>query len=876
MTTISYFQRLLLGTLLLSLSVLGVQVWQEGELAVRTSWDTVALFLQPDGKGASNHRVLKLLSARKPAEGQPGHVAEYLIEVPETGVYQMWAAMSEPASWWASPVVIQVDGQSALDASGCRWQSAPFGLPHPGRVLGWIHPGALRLERGQHRLAFVVTEPRQSDGKYVAFLDGFLLTTSEAVRAPSGYRIAPELQPSWEEILREAGSYQRLSDSLKYGHEVWQEAEDCLRTNWGGKVMLVEKNGSGASGAMYLRLYTSHEPSSAEGYYADYEISVPADGDYHLWLSLSNPGSSWSSSVKVLFDDGGQVLDTAGIRWPGRPYGRGQLGWVTPGKVRLAQGRHRVSVRVTEKRRMSPHYLSFFDGFYLCTGDFTPVPGHYRIAPNLQPSWEDTVARAGSFRELKHGLEARLFREAIADIAPLELVSEEESRRIEERLLARPLPSAGGAGALHRFGLHGMEKPFILSTDDRRRTERVFELLARAGIDTLRTAELCWHRLGSTVPPELDFTEIDFQVEMARRYGMNFMFTIGYPPASFNYDRHHLSTFRPEHEQHFRDYLRLILPKYDRYAHYWEYANEVDAPQVWWRKATAKDYARDCRIVREEMRRLGVSTPLLGLAATYSRTDRHDAKGEGRAFTRAALQEGLASSLDGFSLHYAWPLRQRPFVEFFRELAPQGASRRLVNSEEAGYSHPSDVIKLFARNLYLHGMESVYYYVSRDWIEVGNPIYGGLFDVDWRPKTRLLSLAVAADAMKTRRLVAMAEPLPGVEAYLLSHPERPDDHAIVLWLNGGAEAHGSRFTRTPDPQPVSLRLPTASVTRAQSWRLEELPFDADQPTFEISSRPVVLYCRRLPAWRRLTPQEWSQAHSDTDATLTPEANLPGQ
>lgn len=130
--------------------------------------------------------------------------------------------------------------------------------------------------------------------------------------------------------------------------------------------------------------------------------------------------------------------------------------------------------------------------------------------------------------------------------------------------------------------------------------------------------------------------------------------------------------------------------------------------------------------------------------------------------------------------------------------------------------------------------------------------------------------------MKTRRLVAMAEPLPGVEAYLLSHPERPDDHAIVLWLNGGAEAHGSRFTRTPDPQPVSLRLPTASVTRAQSWRLAELPFDADQPTFEISSRPVVLYCRRLPAWRRLTPQEWSQAHSDTDATPTPEANLPGQ
>ena len=74
---------------------------------------------------------------------------------------------------------------------------------------------------------------------------------------------------------------------------------------------------------------------------------------------------------------------------------------------------------------------------------------------------------------------------------------------------------------------------------------------------------------------------------------MNFMFTIGYPPGKFNFGGHHLSTFRPEHEKLFREYLRIILPKYDRYAQYWEYCNEVDAPQVWWRKATAREYARD-------------------------------------------------------------------------------------------------------------------------------------------------------------------------------------------------------------------------------------------------------------------------------------------
>lgn len=851
----------------------GAELWQEAEHYARTNWDGVALFLQPDGKGASNHRVLKLYNGKAPADAD-GYFAEYEIEVPEDGEYHVWASLSDPASSWASPVKIQFDGLPQIDTSGCRWKSGAYGLPHPNRVLGWINPGSVKLTKGRHKVVFRVSEPRRSDRKFISYFDGFYLTTAASVRPPASYRIAPNLQPAWRDVVKRAGSYKQLADSLKYGSEVWREAEDYVRTNWGGKVLLAREDGKGASGSQILRVYTGKAPEGTDGYFAEYRITVPEDGEYHVWLSISDPGSAWASPVRIRFD-GQPELDTAGMRWKSRPYGNGQLGWVTPGKVKLTKGEHQVTVRVTDMRRMSKQYICFFDGFYLCTGEFPTLPDNYRIAPNLQPEWKEVLERVGSFRLHLYELEKQQFKAVVDTLAPTEQISDANAELAEKRLMARPLPDPAGRKRPHRFGVHGMEKPFVLAGVMPKETERAFELLARAGVDTLRTAELCWHRLGNDAPPKFDFTEIDYQIQFAQKYGMNFMFTIGYPPGKFNFGGHHLSTFRPEHEKLFREYLRIILPKYDRYAQYWEYCNEVDAPQVWWRKATAREYARDCRIVRDEMKKLGIRTPLLGVSATYSRTDRHDPKGEGRAFTRTAAAAGMADVLDGYSLHYTWPLKQQPFVEFFRDLTPGGASRLLVNSEEAGYTHPSDVIKLFARDFYLYGMESVYYYVSRDWIEAGNPIYSGLFDIDWRPKLRLLSFAAAVDAMKTRELAAMAEPAPGVEAYLLRNPENPADCAVVLWKNGGDEAHGSRFTRTAAPAPVQVAFPAGTIVKAVDWKLDEPAFTPAAPVFEIGAQPLIVYCDRLPEWTPVTPEEWQKTRHAVGVN-TSEANLPGQ
>lgn len=661
--------------------------------------------------------------------------------------------------------------------------------------------------------------------------------------------------------------------------EVWQEAEDYVRSNWSAKQVFCRKDGSGASNELLLKLYRSTPPDTKDGYFAEYEINVPENGTYHIWASISTPSASWASPFTIQFDDQ-PVIDVSNAKWKstafGGPHPDKVLGWLNPGSATLAKGKHKVVFRVTSPRK-SGGYISYFDGFYLTTNPNLKPLGRYQISPRLQVSWNERLKKAGSYQQLLYDMERRLMKENLDKLASNEQITDDNAALVERKLMARPLPSKRRpSGMLHRFGLHGMEKPFVTAGIMPEKMERAFELLARAGVDSLRTAELCWHRLGKETPDKFDYKEIDYQVQFAKKYGMNFMFTIGYPAGKFTKNGHHLSTFRPQYEALFRDYLRRILPKYDKYAQYWEYCNEVDAPHVWWRGATPEEYVRDCRIVRQEMDRLGIRTPLMGISATYSRTPKHDSRQEGQAWTRRALAAGLEKYVDGYTLHYTWSLKQKGFVDFFRKLSPDSVSRKLSNSEESAYSHPGDVIKLFARDLYLYGFESVYYYVSRDWIEAGTVLYSGLFDIDWRPKLRLLSYALSADAMKNRNLAAMAEPVENVEAYLLEDPAKPDSCAVVLWKNGGPEEHGSRFKRVNvNVAPGKVEFPSGSVISAWDWKMESVKFNSAKPEFRIGTVPLVVYCTKLPDWKRISPAEWLRTH-DIVGTSTGEANIPGK
>jgi hypothetical protein len=232
----------------------------------------------------------------------------------------------------------------------------------------------------------------------------------------------------------------------------------------------------------------------------------------------------------------------------------------------------------------------------------------------------------------------------------------------------------------------------------------------------------------------------------------------------------------------------------------------------------------------------------------------------GRAFVRKCLDLGVDRIADAYSLHYTWPLHEKDFPAFFRrEMSARGRVVPLVNSEESTYGRPSDVVKLFARDLFLYDFDSVYYYLSRDWFEAGNLISSGLFDRDWHPKLRLLSYALSVDAMKDRELVGIAEPAKGVEAYVLRHGADYRGHSptysIVMWRNGGPEELG---TGVIPPAPVSPVAVTgvSKVASAWTWRLDRIPYHGPHPGFMVGGAPIVVFTNNLPKWKTYSPQQW--------------------
>lgn len=861
-------------------TLFGAEIWREAETADTHNWTGTMTCIQPDGSGASGGRMLRVYTKELPET--KAFRANYVFSVPVSGKYRLLMAVSTSEAGWASPFSIQFDDGSITHLSGKRWITPSYGGKHPDNVLGWIDAGECELSAGKHEMSVIVDTPRK-DGHFICFFDGFLLTTDQNVKPAGNYYVSKQQVP-WAELLKKHGSVEKIrrraaveeAEALRAAREnipeVWREAEAFSRSNWPDIQSIMREDGSGASGNKVLRIYTKKAPDGGE-YRASYDVEIPADGEYVLWSAITPTDVGWASPVRIELD-GKPAVDLARHSRVTPSYGE-YLGWTCGGRLRLGKGKHTVDF-VVDKPRSDGMYICFFDGFLLTTDQNVKPAGNYFISPK-QKTWAEMLEECGSYEELFTRQQKEEFFEKMAGIPHSERYSGQVSGEVLAKIMARPLPpKEGNPKLLHRIGLHGMERPFVrVKSAKREKFDRAFELLARAGVDSLRTAETCWHRLGEQ-PGKFDFSETDYQVETAGRYGMNFLFTIGYPHKNFSKSATHLSTFKPEYEPMFREYLRQVFVRYDKYAQYWEYCNEVDAPHVWWRGATPEEYVRDCRIVREELDRIGSKVPLLGISATYSRDASRDGRGDaGQAFSRRCAENGIATYVDGYSLHYTWSLAQKGFVEFFRGLTPDApASQKLVNSEEAGYSHPSDVIKLFARDLYLYGFESVYYYIAQDWIEVGNVIYSGLFDLDWNPKLRLASIAAAADAMKCRDLVAMASPAEQVEAYLLEEPGGEGNYAVVLWKNGGSEEIGNRYRRSEAIVPAAVEFPAGTVTKAVDWKLDEPAFDSARPVFAVGSEPLIVYCSRLPEWKRITPTEYLKKNSGVKAET--KALLPGQ
>ena len=445
-----------------------------------------------------------------------------------------------------------------------------------------------------------------------------------------------------------------------------------------------------------------------------------------------------------------------------------------------------------------------------------------------------------------------------------ESVSLSTQSEVLHKILTRPLSSNKLLNGKKVFGLHGMDSSFIRSKYKSTEISLAYEILAKTGVQRFRTSDSMWHRFS----PKLDnFYDLDSQTYYANKYGFDFIFMTGYPPEEFNLLPSVFSTFKPEFEPKYRKYIRVLFGRYNKFIKEAEVGNEVDYPSIWWIGGSPQNYVRDCRILKEELKNMGSNIKIVGFAATGSRTKNGGGPKGGQSFVNEAFKQGIDKYVDKYSLHYTWLLREKKFIDFFRsQLSFFHSKKPLINSEDTSFSHPSDIIKVFARNLFLYNFESVDYFLARDYFEGEKLFYSGLFDISWKPKLRLLSYALSVDAMGDRDLIGMSNPSLNVEAYVLQKDafsksnKRKDKYSIVMWRNSDPIARNE--TTELKKSNERLKIPSIrvdgikNVFKAYNWRLDGLKFEKINPVFWVNQDPIVIFTDKLPNWKLISAHQW--------------------
>lgn len=658
---------------------------------------------------------------------------------------------------------------------------------------------------------------------------------------------------------------------------LWIEAEDTADTNFhSGKVVNVGKNGP--SGGMFLRLFTSknnpkHPPAP---YYAKYKIIIPETDTYNLWIAATPNNVGWASPLTWRVD-GGEGNSLKGKGWAGASWGNSSdkgsgwvFGWTQAGSLKLEAGEHELEIGVTEPRNSGAHYVANIDALLLTnSSSFVPAGKRPRFSP--QPTWEELM-KSTTERDYTNALNHKLYYELIGKTR--EQVGEEISQKVLQKIAARPLPTAADrAPEATEFGLHGMERPFVSTTYNANTPEvaRAYDLIARVGVDSIRSAESCLHRLtpgekkSDTSQLHLNFDELDFQVSSAWKYGMTHLFTVGYPQGAMTVSGNMLSACKPQYYNLYREYFDAVISRYKDQGLRWiEMGNEVDAPAVWWKKSTPEQYVQEIKMAYESARKNAPDARVIAFASTYSRDEDHGGADGGRRFVARCFDLGIDKYADAYSMHHLWQLKTKDFPAFFRrELVrtgnPSSQKKPLLNTEQNGGAHPYDAAKAFARTFFLYDMPRMDFFIARDFYENGNLLAWGMFDIDWRPKLRMLTYAFSVDAMRGRELVGIAQPAPGVEAYVLKridtyngNPATPGTDAlysIVLWKT---DREMQEISNDAVIEPVTVDSGLKGVSAAFSWNLDSIPYAESKPAFSIGDEPVAIYASQLPAWKLIT------------------------
>ena len=150
---------------------------------------------------------------------------------------------------------------------------------------------------------------------------------------------------------------------------IWIEGENPSRVNTFDEVARNPE----ASGAQYLSLFNQNAPPQKYdkyGYGVYYNLDIPKEGLYTIWMSGSLPGPGVSPVFWRI--DNPPDLQVADPTAHGPKYLGDRFGWMVLGSARLAQGQHTISVFVPE-RAASPAVYSFsIDALMVTQGAFHP------------------------------------------------------------------------------------------------------------------------------------------------------------------------------------------------------------------------------------------------------------------------------------------------------------------------------------------------------------------------------------------------------------------------------------------------------------------------------------------------------------------------
>lgn len=152
-----------------------------------------------------------------------------------------------------------------------------------------------------------------------------------------------------------------VETSLPY---TWVEAEAAEKHTFTEMPRL-----EGASSANILVLNTTLKPEG-DGYAAEYQLSVPAEGEYTVWVACSPPGPQASPFLWSIGT--GQRRSSTEARVVGEPFLGGRFVWMNLGIAPLKAGRHPFTLIVNETAEATGRYFLALDAILLTRDAFTP------------------------------------------------------------------------------------------------------------------------------------------------------------------------------------------------------------------------------------------------------------------------------------------------------------------------------------------------------------------------------------------------------------------------------------------------------------------------------------------------------------------------